>query len=53
VRLVEHLPLLQFAHREAELPGQRAEEVLVMPMSDGLRLLALDVRRWQAEEPPQ
>jgi hypothetical protein len=41
------------AHREAELPGHRAEEVLVMPMSEGLRLLALDVRRWMAEEPPQ
>jgi predicted RecB family endonuclease len=41
------------AHREADLPGQRAEEVMVLPMSEGLRLLALDIKRWQAEEPPQ
>lgn len=38
------------AHREAELPGHRAEEVMVLPMSEGLRLLALDIARWQAEE---
>jgi hypothetical protein len=41
------------AHREAELPGQRAEEVMVIPMSEGLRLLALDIARWRTEEPPQ
>ena len=41
------------AHREAELPGQRAEEVMVLPMSEGLRLLALDIARWRTEEPPQ
>lgn len=41
------------AHREAELPGQRAEEVMVLPLSEGLRLLAEDLKRWQAEEPPQ
>lgn len=41
------------AHREAELPGHRAEEVMVIPLSEGLRLLALDIARWQAEEPPQ
>jgi hypothetical protein len=41
------------AHREADMPGQRAEEVMVLPMSEGLRLLALDIARWHAEEPPQ